>query len=184
MEALMNKQGDNINPKLEDGINPETGEIVFEGVTYKTKAELCRAYGVKPATFAVRERRKYTLSECVYGRTKEILYDIDGKKYTLKQLSDMSGGEYENTIYSRIRGGMSPKDAISPDYEVFRKRGIENPLTIVFEYEGKKLSATDIEKEYGVPKRTVLARYRAGWDTFRIINEPVRKINRKQDEEE
>lgn len=179
MEAVMKKQNDNVNLELEDGIDPETGKITFEGRVYDTKAQLCRAYDVKPATFAVRERRNFTLHECVYGRSKEVLYDIDGKKYTLKELSKMSNGELENTIYSRIRSGMSPKDAIAPDYEVFRKRGLENPLTTVFHYKGEKLSATDIEKKYHVPKSTVLARYRAGWDTKRIVEEPLREINRK-----
>lgn len=177
MEAVMRKQDDNLNPDLKDGIDPDTGEIVFEGNHYKTKAELCRAYGVKPATFAVRERRNYSLHDCVYGRSKKNKYEIDGKFYTLTELAEMSN-ELENTIYNRIRFGISPKDAIAEDYKVFRKTGLDNSLSVIFEYNGEKLTAKDISERTGLPMYTVHARHRAGWDIERIMTEPMRKIER------
>lgn len=64
--------------------------IYFEGNQYSSKQALCKKYNVKYCTFMNRQRRGWTIEECIYGRFTKIIdnkicydnsFDYDGKHF-------------------------------------------------------------------------------------------------------
>ena len=49
--------------------------------------------------------------------------------------------------------------------------------TLIYEYNGEKLSISELAKKYGLNRRMLKARFDRGWSVERAITQPVQKKN-------
>lgn len=101
--------------------------IIFEGKHFRSQAELARHYNLKPELVATRKYQGWTLEETikikpgVLGCGRVYLYEYYGKKYSLKQLSEMNGINIA-CIKKRLQNGWSFYEAVEIPVSKGKKR--------------------------------------------------------------
>lgn len=144
------------------------------GIEYKTKAEMCRHYGIKYYTFKGRIRAGWSLESALITPEKEVqteIYDHLGNCY--KTTSDMckhySIGQplflYRvNTLHWSIE-----KALMTP---------IKGQEGSVVDHLGNKFSSErEMGEYYGIAYGTFTARRRKGWSIEKILTTPATASN-------
>jgi hypothetical protein len=91
------------------------------------------------------------------------LFEYNGQKLTLRQISDTTGYDYE-LIRLRIKKGWTLEQSLSPAKE---------KETIIVD--GIKRNLSDIAKEHGLSYSQLKKRLMRGWSIERAIGQPLRK---------
>lgn len=86
-------------------------------------------------------------------------YEYKGKKYALKQLSQMTGLS-EHIMRNRLYSGWSIEQVV------------ETPLSNTYEYKGKWYTTKQLSQMTGLSKRTIITRLQRGWSVERVVETP------------
>ena len=145
------------------------------GQEYKTKTEMCKAYGVNYATYLRRKKKGMSTEEAltkpVKKRSKaETVTDHLGKKYPSIRAMAKAYGISHTTYTQRLENGMSVKDALTTpggktqdELKVYDHKGNE------FESEKKML------KHYKISRSTYNNRLKANMSLEEILTTPPRE---------
>lgn len=95
------------------------GNIIYNGVTYKTQLDMCRALDVNYKTYIQRKHNGYSLDECINGKKKNkrnnkitykgITYESEaamcralGINYKIYKSRKAHGQSFEQCIYKNF----------------------------------------------------------------------------------
>lgn len=97
---------------------------------------------------------------------KDIIYDYNGKKYTINRASRVFGIS-EKTLRKRLNSGMTFKEAVETPVEEDK----------TYTYKGKEYTVAQAAKEFGIDRTTLCARLDSGIPFEEAIKPAQRPYN-------
>lgn len=105
-----------------------------------------------------------TIKEQENNRTNNRILEYQGKRYTMMQLCEKLGLNY-NSVNTRIQKGMSVEEAI------------DIPSQERITYNGITKTVSEFAKERGMTYHQLKKRLMRGWTTERALTQPLRNRN-------
>lgn len=156
----------------------------FKGNEYKSKTEMCDAYGIALTTFLRRARQNWTLKECLCGKTSsshgKACEGLDGEPYT--SLTDRCKAyNVPYTIYKgRIARGWTLEQALTIPVDA-SDRQYASCLKGDTDYKDERFFSTQAMCDfYGIGRSTYMERLNHNWSKERALTTPVRKYADKK----
>lgn len=90
------------------------------------------------------------------------MYNLNGKSYTLKQLSKMY-----NVTYSSLRGRLNRNWTLEEALGIKERKLMNAPR--VYRIDGGEYTLTEISQMYGINYHTLYRRLKSGWSLRKAI---------------
>lgn len=155
-------------------------EIVFQGKTYKNRADLCHAFGVKPTTFRNRHnKRGYSLEQALglepIPDKRKKQYHLQGKTYDSKKAFLSAFNIREVTFDDRVKRGYTLAQAVGLE-SVTRKRQTVSLLAKKIVVDGHEYQSHEAcRKAFGISSSSLSVRLKNGWTPEEAVGLVERK---------